>query len=215
MCSAGLPADDHPGGQVDHGGQIQPALTGFQVGDVTDEPLTRAGRGEVPLDQIRPRHRCLRRDRGAFVGLGLHRAQPELAHQLGDQTHTALVSVAVECRGHPVGYENAATVIDLGSSFSPLTTAEHSLIVGMIAIMLFRLLYLVLSRLGAWLVLLGRSAASKDVEILVLRHEVAVLRRHVARPRMSSDRPGSLGRADPAPARPAAVASAGHPADPP
>src|SRR5258705_13612989 len=56
---------------------------------------------------------------------------------------------------------------------------------GMIVIMLVRLLYLVFGRLSAWLVLLGRSTASKDMEILVLRHEVAVLRRHVARPRMS------------------------------
>ena len=36
-------------------------------------------------------------------------------------------------------------------------------------------------RLFAWLVLLARSDASKDVEILVLGHEVAVLRRQVAR----------------------------------
>jgi hypothetical protein len=56
---------------------------------------------------------------------------------------------------------------------------------GMIVIMLVRLLYLVFGRLSAWLVLLGRSTASKDVEILVLRHEVAVLRRQVAGPRMS------------------------------
>ena len=43
--------------------------------------------------------------------------------------------------------------------------------------MLIRLVYLAVSRLFAWLVLLIRSDASKEVEILVLRHEVAVLRR--------------------------------------
>jgi putative transposase len=38
-------------------------------------------------------------------------------------------------------------------------------------------------RVLGWLVLLGRSQASKDMEILMLRHEVVVLRRQVARPR--------------------------------
>ncbi len=37
-------------------------------------------------------------------------------------------------------------------------------------------------RVFGWLVLLGRSQESKDTEILVLRHEVMVLRRQVARP---------------------------------
>jgi putative transposase len=46
-----------------------------------------------------------------------------------------------------------------------------------------RPLYLIISRVFGWLVLLGRSQASKDMEILVLRHEVMVLRRQVARPR--------------------------------
>src|SRR5262245_5633850 len=38
-------------------------------------------------------------------------------------------------------------------------------------------------RVFGWLVLLGRSQASKDAEIMVLRHEVTVLRRQVARPK--------------------------------
>ena len=39
-------------------------------------------------------------------------------------------------------------------------------------------------RILAWLVLLARSSAAKDAEILVLRHEVAVLRRAAPRPRL-------------------------------
>ena len=50
--------------------------------------------------------------------------------------------------------------------------------------MSLRLLYLIFARLCSWLALLGRSSASKDTELLVLRHEVAVLRRAYPRPRL-------------------------------
>ena len=42
---------------------------------------------------------------------------------------------------------------------------------------------LIATGIFAWLVLLARSSASKDAEILILRHEVAVLRLQITTPR--------------------------------
>src|SRR3954454_14281561 len=61
-----------------------------------------------------------------------------------------------------------------------------------------------LARVLSWLALLARSNAAKDVEILVLRHEVAVLRRTNARPALTwLDRAmlSALSRLLPAPLR--------------
>jgi putative transposase len=48
----------------------------------------------------------------------------------------------------------------------------------------FRLLYLIFDRLLGWLALLDRASSSKDIELLVLRHEVAVLRRTNPKPQL-------------------------------
>jgi hypothetical protein len=54
----------------------------------------------------------------------------------------------------------------------------------MIATVSLRLLYLIFLQVLGLLSLLGRTASSKDVELLVLRHEVAVLRRTNPTPRL-------------------------------
>ena len=51
--------------------------------------------------------------------------------------------------------------------------------------MTLRFTYLVVLRVFRWLALLARSDRAKDAEILILRHQVAVLQRQVKTPRLS------------------------------
>ena len=54
----------------------------------------------------------------------------------------------------------------------------------MIAVVSLRLLYLIFLHMLGLLLLIGHRSATKDVELLVLRHEVAVLRRTNPKPRL-------------------------------
>jgi hypothetical protein len=54
--------------------------------------------------------------------------------------------------------------------------------------------YVMLARVLSWMTLLARSDAAQDVEILILRHEVAVLHRHRPRPRFTWLDPASSAR---------------------
>jgi len=76
--------------------------------------------------------------------------------------------------------------------------------------MALRLVYLIFIRLLGVLALLLRSDISKEAEILVLRHQLAVLRRQVVRPQVVVGRPGPDLRADPATPETTPGRAAGH-----
>ena len=80
----------------------------------------------------------------------------------------------------------------------------------MISAVSLRLLYLLFQHMLGLVLLLGRTSSTKDIELLVLRHEVAVLRRTNPRPRLEwADRAvfAALVRRLPS----AALPSPGHP----
>jgi hypothetical protein len=78
-------------------------------------------------------------------------------------------------------------VCGLKTRFGPLTcrfAGDDGWSVGRLVIVIWSLLYALTCRAMQLMTLRLRGDAAKDVELLVLRHEVAVLRRHFSRPRL-------------------------------
>jgi hypothetical protein len=98
------------------------------------------------------------------------------------------IAVAASAVGRPgarlwVSRTAAPPLISAFAAHRPHVTGHsRSCIITAVA---FGLVYLMLARVLSWLALLARSDGAKNIEILVLRHEVAVLRRNKPRPRMS------------------------------
>lgn len=95
------PADQPAGGDVDDRGQIQPAATEAQVGDVAAPPLVGCGSGEVPADRIRHRRRGRIRDARPFTAAKVPAHDLPLPHDPLDPLAVDPHTLVAQFDGHP------------------------------------------------------------------------------------------------------------------
>src|ERR1700692_759395 len=120
------PADDLSAVQIHHGGQIEPALVGLDVGDVGEPDLVRRGGDEVALKQVR-------RDREVVTAVGgAHPSWPRhdgpdtvAAHQSLDTTATGSAAL----RAHR-GMHARAAIAAIGLAVTPLDLVDELTIGG-------------------------------------------------------------------------------------
>jgi hypothetical protein len=108
-------------------------------------------------------------------------ADPVRARRLSDHEGQTLTQIVRRGRGSSIRVRRA-TIIMASASGTPvsaiarLVAADEDTVRGVIH---------AFTEMLSWLVLLARSDAAKDAEILVPRHEVAVLRRTTQRPTLT------------------------------
>ena len=85
----------------------------------------------------------------------------------------------------PVGAENDVTAADLVFWRVSESAARASHGQALSVLVPLRLAYMAVLRVFGWIALLARSDRAKDAEILLLRHQLAVLQRNAGAPRLS------------------------------
>src|SRR6478672_11441199 len=93
-------ADDLAVEAVDHGGYVQPALPGRDVGNVPDQLGAWGVGGEVAAHQVRDRRRLLVGGGGGLVGPWLAGHQAQFAHQPPDQLVADLLAATQQFGVH-------------------------------------------------------------------------------------------------------------------
>jgi hypothetical protein len=93
------PADRPAGPQVDHRGQVEPALAGAELGEIGGPQLIRPGRAGSSLHQVRGAG--ITEPGSAPPPPGVHPGQPTLPHQAGHPLAAAAHAQPRQLAVHP------------------------------------------------------------------------------------------------------------------
>ncbi len=104
------PSDDHPGVQIDDGGQVRPAVPGPYVSNIAAPFGVRLGRREVAADEVRCPNGAVSGDGGAFPRLRVAAFQTCDLHEPPHPLVRDPVAAGGEFRTHA---PNAGTAVEV------------------------------------------------------------------------------------------------------